>query len=334
LLILSVEMASFSWYALFLAVTPVCMAIAPAYEVSSGDVLCPDYGLTVFAPNSNESFPVIFFLTGFGGNAPVRGYSDLLTKIANKGYIIAALQRTGVPSYPKEAWEVHDVMTWAKAGSLKSEMIKEKLFASPDFERTALMGQSAGNHVLGQALADGCMYAKAFVMIDPVDGVDPYGIVKTENLITPGTKVNFTVPSLILDNGLDPQRAFPIPGFPPCMPISLGSPRWYNAWNGPIWHVNATAYGHVDCLNDGYTKLGGLVCKSDSKTDKALYRTHLADTATLFLGALFNGKPDDLLLLEDPKHFNVDVVLEHDRKGLAKEQILPGCTNVASMTLV
>merc|ERR1712166_1471188 len=79
------------------------------------------------------------------------------------------------------------------------------------------MGQSAGNHVLGQALADGCMYAKAFVMIDPVDGLDPYGIVKSEDLITPGTKVNFTIPSLILDNGLDPQKAFSL--FPACMPI-------------------------------------------------------------------------------------------------------------------
>merc|ERR1712100_227025 len=108
-------------------------------------------------------------------------------------------------------------------------------------------------------------------MIDPVDGVDPFGIVKSEDLITPGKKVNFSVPALLLDNGLDPKgvKAFPTVA---CMPIKLGSPRWYNAWRGPIWRINATAYGHVDCLDDALISVAGLVCPSDPKTDKAAYR--------------------------------------------------------------
>merc|ERR1712125_90087 len=120
-----------------------------------------------------------------------------------------------------------DVLSWAKAGSLKAEMLKKGFAASPDLDRTTVMAQSAGNHIVGQALADSCMYAKAFVMIDPVDGLDPFGMVHSEDLITPGKKVNFTVPALILDNGLDPQgvKANPVA----CMPIELGSPRWYNA---------------------------------------------------------------------------------------------------------
>merc|ERR1719469_1397873 len=153
------------------------------------------------------------------------------------------------------------------------------------------------------------MYAKAFVMIDPVDGFDPFGIVHSEDLITPGKKLNFRTPGLILDNGLDPKgvRAFKSV---PCMPIQLGSPRWYNAWQGPIWHVNATAYGHVDCLDDAMISVAGLVCPSNSTTDKAAYREHIATTSTLFIEAFLDHKPANLALLEDPSHFTVDVVLQ------------------------
>merc|ERR1712217_212782 len=91
------------------------------------------------------------------------------------------------------------------------------------------------------------------------------------------------------DNGLDPRGGL---GGVSCAPLALGSPRWYNAWAGPIWHVNATAYGHVDCLDD----------------------------------AVLNQKANNLALLEDPSHFSLDVVLQHDRKGL--KEVNAGCKNI------
>merc|ERR1712039_194160 len=234
-----------------------------------------------------------------------------------------------VPNYPKEARRFVDILSWAKNGSLKQEMVKKGLTATPDLDSTVVMAQSAGNHIVGQALADNCMYAKAFVMIDPVDGFDPFGVVHTQDLITPGKKLNFTIPALILDNGLDPQgvRAFKSV---PCMPLQLGSPRWYNAWAGPIWHVNATAYGHVDCLDDAMISVGRLVCPSNKKTDKNLYRQHLADTAALFIEGLLENKQANFALLEDASHFPVDVILQHDRKGMTP--IRPGCVNHHSMS--
>merc|ERR1711988_1314514 len=98
-----------------------------------------------------------------------------------------------------------DVLTWAQQGGLKAEMVNRTLAAIPDLDRTTVMAQSAGNHIVGQALADSCMYAKAFVMIDPVDGFDPFGLVHTEDLIHPRKKLNFSTPALILDTGLDPK---------------------------------------------------------------------------------------------------------------------------------
>merc|ERR1712190_248557 len=286
----------------------------------------PDYWVHVYAAKTNATLPTIFFVSGFGADAPVFGYSDLLTKIASKGYVIVGVDRLSIPSYPKEARRFVDVLAWAKNGSLKQEMAKKGLAATPDLDSTVVMAQSAGNHIVGQALADDCMYAKAFVMIDPVDGLDPFGIVKSEDLIHPGTKLNFTTPAIILDNGLDPTGGL---GGVSCAPLALGSPRWYNAWAGPIWHVNATAYGHVDCLDDAMISIGHLVCPSNKKSDKNLYRQHLADTAALFIEGLLDNKQDNFALLEDASHFPVDVILQHDRKGMTP--IRPGCVNHHSM---
>jgi len=305
--------------------SPGLYDVSVAVNVSVGSKDGLDYWVHIYAPKTSTSLPTIFFVSGFGANAPAFAYSDLLNRIASKGYIIVGVDRLSIPNYPKEAKLFMDVMTWAKAGNLTAEMAKRKLSAIPDLDRTTVMAQSAGNHIVGQALADNCMYAKAFVLIDPVDGFDPFGIVHTQDLITPGKKVNFSTPALILDNGLDPKGVRAFKGTP-CMPIQLGSPRWYNAWRGPIWHVNATAYGHVDCLDDAMIIVGGLVCPSDPKTDKDLYREHLATTSTLFIEALLNHKPENLALLEDPSHFPVNVVLEHDRKGL--KDFEARCTNV------
>merc|ERR1719253_798059 len=107
-------------------------------------------------------------------------------------------------------------MEWGKTNLAKG-MADAKLSAVPDvIGRSAVMGQSAGCHIAGQALTRGCSIAKAFVMIDPVDGFDPYHIIKMEDLIKPGENVRFTIPALLLNNGLDPQQNNPL--FPPCAP--------------------------------------------------------------------------------------------------------------------
>jgi hypothetical protein len=316
-----------------LAVSASLAASAGFYEASNAEVSLgshngSDFHVHVYAPKSSGSFPLIFFVSGFGADAPVFGYSDLLNRIAQKGYVIVGVDRLSVPNYPNEARKFMDVMSWAKAGNLKAEMAKRKLAATPNLDQTTVMAQSSGNHIVGQALSYSCMYAKAFVMIDPVDGVDPFGIVHNQDLIHPGTKLNFTTPALLLDNGLDPKGVKAFKNVP-CMPIKLGSPRWYNAWRGPIWHVNATAYGHIDCLDDALIVAGGLLCPTNPKTDKAVYREHLASTSTLFIEAILEQKPSMLSLLENASHFDVDVVLQHDRKGL--KEFKAGCANEPSL---
>merc|ERR1712159_946221 len=228
---------------------------------------------------------------------------------------------------PNQGQDFHDLLEWAGQGNLAAELASKGIKAVPDVaNRAAVMGQSAGNHVVGQALVDGCSIAKAMVMIDPVDGLDPFGIVQSENLITPGQKLNFDIPALHLDNYLDPKGD--LLGVS-CSPAKLSGPRWFDAMQGPIWNVNATKYGHVDCLNSGVGAIGGLMCPSKPFANKKKYREMLASATTTFLGAVLDGKTDDLALLEDASQFGVEVEVKQDLKGLSHSDIKPGCTNDA-----
>ena len=71
-----------------------------------------------------------------------------------------------------------------------------------DFENTFLFAHSSGNHIITNYMKLGCHNVKGISMLSPVDGVDPYGFVQ-EYCITPGEKLNFEVPTLIMTSGLD-----------------------------------------------------------------------------------------------------------------------------------
>lgn len=316
-------------------VLAACLGVCVAgYEVADVRKVSPDNkgdypgGLTlsVFAPKSTKSFPVIWFATGFGGTVHISEYHSLIQRIVAKGYIVAGLYHAipHWPQYLRDGHYMHRIMKWGQH-NLSIWMANQKLTAVPDFNRCAVMGQSSGNHIAGQAITDGCSSAKAFVMIDPVDGLDPFRVVKTEDLIKPGDKVKFDIPALLIDNGLDPLTVGHL--FPPCAPASVSNDHFYNAWRGPIWNINATAYGHTDCADILHS---GDLCPTNPHSDKDLYKDMLAHAIDVFLGGLFNDSPEQLSLLEDPSHWKVDVVLKHDLKGKSHSGIRAGCANIAS----
>ena len=71
-----------------------------------------------------------------------------------------------------------------------------------DFENTFLMGHSSGAHVTCEYLSSGCNNVKGNIMLSPVDGIDPLGIIRnfcTSRLFD----VKFDTPSLIIAGGLD-----------------------------------------------------------------------------------------------------------------------------------
>lgn len=57
--------------------------------------------------------------------------------------------------------------------------------------------------------------------MDPVDGADPLGI-KNDFIITPGKKLPYAVPVLVIATELDSQPKWPNP---PCAPLNLSNTR-------------------------------------------------------------------------------------------------------------
>ena len=84
-----------------------------------------------------------------------------------------------------------------------------------------LGGHSAAGHSMTQYLNQTCGNAKMLFFLSPVDGSDPFGI-KKDYIITPGKKLPFAIPTLVLATELDQDHK---PGSPPCAPNNLSNLR-------------------------------------------------------------------------------------------------------------
>jgi hypothetical protein len=69
-----------------------------------------------------------------------------------------------------------------------------------DFSTEFLMGHSSGAHITTNYMKLGCHNIKGMILISPVDGVDPFGLIE-DFCITPGEKLPFTTPTLIITAG-------------------------------------------------------------------------------------------------------------------------------------
>lgn len=151
--------------------------------------------------------------------------------------------------------------------------------------------------------------AKAVVMIDPVDGLDPFGIVKNF-CITPGQKLMFSIPALLLRTGLDPKVVDVVA----CAPDNLSNQRFFDAWSGPIWMVNATKYGHRDPLDKAISKVGTIMCAADSEP-RPLYHSQVAGLISAFMSMIFKGDMSSEQVLVDASAMPADSTAQHDYNG-------------------
>ena len=97
-------------------------------------------------------------------------------------------------------------------------------------------------------------------------------------MIHPPNKVNFQLPALHIETGLDPI------GHPACAPKLMSNDRFYNAWNTTIYQMNFTQVGHMDLTNDG-NSLSKVVCPSTkNKTrDEPIYRRLIGNAVHAFV---------------------------------------------------
>jgi hypothetical protein len=84
------------------------------------------------------------------------------------------------------------------------------------------MGHSAAGHITTEYLNSTCGNVKLHILLDPVDGIDPFGI-KKDYIITPGKMLPYATPVLVLATELDHVRKDLIE--PACAPENLSNLR-------------------------------------------------------------------------------------------------------------
>eukprot|EP01062_Namystynia_karyoxenos_P038297 TRINITY_DN2778_c0_g1_i3.p2 TRINITY_DN2778_c0_g1~~TRINITY_DN2778_c0_g1_i3.p2 ORF type:complete len:307 (+),score=113.29 TRINITY_DN2778_c0_g1_i3:81-1001(+) len=270
------------------------------------------WNYNVWSPDASGSFPVMVFVTGGGGIAPGSTYSNMSASVAAKGVVFIALSRIAMPAPKKDAKLLAAAIPWLQQNL--------KLAATPNWDQLTLSGHSAGNHVFCDYLQSQCGIAKAAVMMDPVDGYDPFGIIKNY-CITPGQKVKFTTPALLLRTGLDPVVKVMVA----CAPEELSNQRFYDAWAGPVWEANATGYGHLDLNDPPVSTLGGIMCASD-KLPKEPYHLQVAGLVHAFLQMVFAGDAAQESVLLQAGSMPVHTLAQHDYNG-HKAPFRAGCTH-------
>jgi len=270
----------------------------------------------IFAPEEAGNYPIMVYVTGGGGVAPGSSYSDLGKAMADKGLVVTMLSRLAAPQPKTDAVLESKALDW-----LEGAFPSLGLTASADFDKLVLSGHSAGNHVTCSLLTDSCgnNKAKAVVMMDPVDGYDPIGIIKNY-CTTPGEKLSFDVPALLLRTGLDPKVKLGVA----CAPDRISNQRFFNAWSGPIWMANATKYGHLDVNNAGVGKMGSIMCAGDDEPND-VYQAHIAELVDTFLKTIFDGDSASEAKMNDPSWMKVDAELQKDYNGHTAP-FKPGCT--------
>jgi hypothetical protein len=226
--------------------------ISPSSSVDS-----PPFEIVAFLPE----------LKGLPGN-----YAAVLSHIASHGIAVVGSDiptpRTAVEGALSRAKDVAEVLRYLTADDAAAFQHEVQRVGGPaevflDVKNGfGLLAHSIGGHAMLQMIESiSCFGAQFIALMDPVDGLDPYGFEK-QFLIPPGihpeVKVNFSVPVVLLVTGYGWQSVnYPsILHWPACAPANRSGMHWFSSLQNPKWFINFTDYGHMDLLDEGFSCLG------------------------------------------------------------------------------
>lgn len=269
-----------------------------------------NFGLThnidVWAPASPGEFPTIYFVPGITGVIPADLYWDLLERISSHGFVVVGIWTlTELPtSQIKPDW-LRRVDHWLQdhlADKLAADGFNPGLVL--DFTKIFLMTHSSGAHVIVNFLKSdyGCDNINGLILFSPVDGLDPFGFLDYY-CITPGEKLNFETPTMVISVGYDNVPGIGEEGsfYPPCAPDNMSNLRFWDAINGEAWLINATEYGHGDLLIEFLSDdvIGLLRSCSPGVGNIPIYHSFIAGEVVAFIKGV-EGDCEMLKYLEDP----------------------------------
>ncbi|CAF3659210.1 unnamed protein product [Rotaria sordida] len=300
---------------MFLALIILCISIpfsstGKIDHWSVGSIIITDpttqFRLDIYSPTTPGSYPVLIFLPGLAGIVPSPFYHKLVSTIAEQNVILIGISKIENIKPEKVAVHIAEFLEWV----VKPDDGATRLFAEhrevkgviPNMEHLGFISHSSAAHPLGQYLNTTCGPVKLIIMMNPVDGIDPFGFV--QDFIThPPTPLPFRTPTLIISNGLDNVPAHK--EIPPCAPNNISNDRWYRSLYGPTFLVNLTDYGHADNLDEPIHETSKLMCAWCKGTicSFSQYKTEEATLITSFVYAIFNRDIQQLRIIENPQAF-------------------------------
>ena len=179
------------------------------------------FRLDIYSPTTAGSYPVMVFLTGLSGTIPATDYTTFLKNIARQKVIVIGIAKIENIAPEKMAVHLVDFLQWL----IKPNDGATRLFAEhkavtgvkPDVGRLGFLSHSSAGHPLAQYLNGTCGPLKLTVMMNPVDGLDPFGIF--DDFVT-RMKMPAACSCSTISSSVDPPN--PLPYRIPTLIISAG----------------------------------------------------------------------------------------------------------------
>ncbi len=163
-----------------------------------------------------------------------------------------------------------------------------------------MLSHSASGHVYCQRLESTCAdQPKALILMDPVDGFDPWGIIHRNIVPEPPATLSFIMPSLIIASLLSNEGSTLTPA---CTNPSLSNLHFFNGLAGPTWFLRFEEYGHSDLLDSPLPDMAP-VCNGchNCILKRGAYHGAVATLIDTFLNGIFQRNEDKLAEIEQPE---------------------------------
>ncbi|XP_023340176.1 chlorophyllase-1 [Eurytemora carolleeae] len=262
-----------------------------------------DNMIDVWVPDTIDTVdsPIMVMVGGLGGLMPGVAYSTIFERVTSYGFTVVQPFSANLINNYEGVW-LDDILSWVEL-HLRDKLDEEDIGSGVvlNHRNIFLASHSAGGHVVVEYLKHHCGDVKGSIFMSPVDGFDPFGWIDLF-AITPGEYLNYESPALVLMAGLDAQKGTSLT--PACAPDDLSNTRFYDAFPGTTWFINATEYGHVDGLEQMFVdgvQISHFCAASTDDVPKEVYRSFLGGEIVTFMSHVLGRETCDISkYMEDP----------------------------------